>query len=119
VGEPIFACSFRNVEYQFTWAFAGVYGPNSNCDRRLLWDELAGFLNWWNLSWCIEGDFNVTLFHSEKSGEVCFCPVMVEFSDFIFDQELINIPLVGETSTWSNNQAQPSWSIIDRFLVSP
>jgi exonuclease III len=41
-------------------AFAGVYGPNSDRDRRHLWDELVGMLNWWNLPWCIEGDFNIT-----------------------------------------------------------
>jgi hypothetical protein len=36
---------FRNVEDHFTWAFAGVNGPNFDGDRRLLWDELAGMLN--------------------------------------------------------------------------
>jgi hypothetical protein len=28
-----------------TWAFSGVYGPNSDRDRMLLWDELAGLLS--------------------------------------------------------------------------
>jgi hypothetical protein len=45
-GEFPIACSFRNVEDQFTWAFAGVYGPNFDCDRRFLWDELLGLLSW-------------------------------------------------------------------------
>jgi hypothetical protein len=27
------------------WDFAGVYGPNSDRNRRLLWDELAGVLS--------------------------------------------------------------------------
>jgi hypothetical protein len=27
----VVACSFRNVEDNFTWAFAGVYGPNIQC----------------------------------------------------------------------------------------
>jgi hypothetical protein len=42
VGEFLVVVSFRYVEYQFYWAFAGVYGSNANCDRRLLWDELSG-----------------------------------------------------------------------------
>jgi len=42
-------------------------GPNSGNDRRLLWDELAGIISWWNMPWCIGGDFNVTRFPSERS----------------------------------------------------
>jgi hypothetical protein len=45
VGEFTLVVPFRNVEDQFTWAFMGVYGPNSNRDRRLLWDELVGLLS--------------------------------------------------------------------------
>jgi hypothetical protein len=42
VGEYTVACSFRNVEDQFTWAFTGVYGPNYDCDRRFLWMNWLG-----------------------------------------------------------------------------
>jgi hypothetical protein len=31
----------------------------------------------------------------------------------------MDLPLVGGTYTWSNNRESLSWSIIDRFLVSP
>jgi len=85
VGEFYVACSFRNVEDQFAWAFVGFYGPNSNRYRRFLWDKLAGLLSWWNLPWCIGGDFNVTHFPSERSREAHFYPAMGEFSDFIFE----------------------------------
>jgi hypothetical protein len=70
LGEFTLAVSFRNAADRFVWAFAGVYGLNSGIDRRLLWDELAGILSWWNMPWCIGGgDFNVTRFPSERSGE--------------------------------------------------
>jgi hypothetical protein len=68
VGAYTLAVSFRNVVDLSVWAFAGVYGLNRERDRRLLWDELAGILSWWNLPWCIGGDFNVTWFPSERSG---------------------------------------------------
>lgn len=42
VGEFIMACSFRSVEDNYLWAFAGVYRPNLDSNRCLLWDELAG-----------------------------------------------------------------------------
>jgi len=53
VGEFSVAVSFKNVVDQFSWAFAGVYGPNTDCDRRLLWDELTSLISWWDLPWGI------------------------------------------------------------------
>jgi hypothetical protein len=78
----------------------GVYGPNSNSVRRLLGDELTGMLNWWNFPWCIGGDFNVTQFSSERSGEPRLCPAMAELSDFMFYHGLMDLPLVGGTFIW-------------------
>jgi len=80
--------------------FAGVCGPNSGNDRRLLWDELAGIINWWNLSWCIRGDFNVTRFLSERSSEVRLCSAVRDFSDFISHQDLMDLPLADGSFTW-------------------
>ena len=94
VGEYTIICSFRKVEDHFTWAFAGVYGPNSDGARRLLWDELANLLSWWNITWWIGGDLNVTHFPSETSREGQFSPTKTEFSYFIFYQVLIDLPLV-------------------------
>jgi hypothetical protein len=44
---------------------------------------------------------------------------MLDFSNFIYEQGLMDLPLVGGTFTWSNNRNSPSWSRIDRLLVSP
>ena len=41
---------------------------------------------------------------------------MTDFADFIADQGLMDLPLAGGVSTWSNTM---SWSRLDRFLVSP
>jgi exonuclease III len=116
VGDYVAACRFKNVVDGFEWAFAGVYGPNGNSDRHWLWDELAGLLSCWVLPWCIGGDFNVIRFPSERSGGKRISSAMREFSDFIFERSLMDLPLTGGVCTWSNSQ---SWSRIDRFLVSP
>lgn len=55
IGDYTLAVSFRNIEDCSIWAFAGVYGPNHASDRRILWDELAGIMSWWNMLWCIGG----------------------------------------------------------------
>jgi hypothetical protein len=96
----------------------GIYGPTSDYERRYLWEELAGMLSGWNLPWCIGGDFILTCFPIERLREACFCLAMMEFCDFIFEQGFTDFPLVGGTFTQSNNQDSPSWSRIERFLVS-
>jgi hypothetical protein len=35
-GSYAIACSFRSVNDDFQWAFAGVYGPNVDNDRSVL-----------------------------------------------------------------------------------
>jgi hypothetical protein len=42
MGEFVLAWSFRSVADDFSWAFAGVYGPNIDALRGSLWDELVG-----------------------------------------------------------------------------
>jgi hypothetical protein len=44
LGSFVVACSSRNVDDGLVWAFAGVYGPNRDNLRRLLWEELAGLM---------------------------------------------------------------------------
>jgi hypothetical protein len=68
---------------------------------------------------CIGGDFNVTRFPSERLGEARLCRALVEFSDFVFEQGLMELPLAGGTFTWSNNWDVPTWFRIGRFLVCP
>jgi hypothetical protein len=95
VVEFSLADPFRIVEDYFTWAFVGVYCPNSDRDRRrLMWDELAGLLNWWNLSSCVGpwGYFNVTHFPSKWLGEAHSCSAILEFFDFIFKRGLMDNP---------------------------
>ncbi|KAG6659987.1 hypothetical protein CIPAW_03G074300 [Carya illinoinensis] len=116
IGRYTVACSFKSVSDNFLWAFAGVYGPNLNNNRVLLWEELAGLHCWWNLPWCIRGDFNVTRFPSESFGNRRGRPAMIDFSECISDLNLVDLPLAGGPTTWANNQ---TWSRLDRFLISP
>ncbi|KAG2671254.1 hypothetical protein I3760_14G124900 [Carya illinoinensis] len=106
-----------NLERVFKRVFcACIYGPNADNIRKLLWEEIAGIWSWWDLPWCIGGDFNITRFPSERSGNSQLSPAMTEFSDCIFDLNLVDLPLVGGPFTWSNNQ---TYSRLDRFLISP
>ena len=65
-GEFTLSCKFKCVEDGLEWMYSGVYSPNRDLNRRLLWEELAGIGSWWSLPWCIGGDFNVVRFPSER-----------------------------------------------------
>ena len=118
VGFFSVSCKFKNVEDQKIWMFTGVYGPNDDRDRRLMWDELAGMQSWWEVPWVLGGDFNVVRFPSERVGSDSFSPAMHEFSDFISFHGLVDLPLSGGNFTWTNNREVSSMSRLDRFLFT-
>uniref|UniRef100_A0A2N9H333 Reverse transcriptase domain-containing protein n=1 Tax=Fagus sylvatica TaxID=28930 RepID=A0A2N9H333_FAGSY len=57
VGSYSVSCKFKNVADQNVWMYSGVYGPNVDRERGLLWDELAGIRSWWGVPWVVGGDF--------------------------------------------------------------
>lgn len=116
VGDYSVASFFRNVIDGWEWDLVGIYGPNGISDRRRLWEELAGIYSLWEVSWCMGGHFNSTRYPSERSGNYCNLVAMEDFLEFIFDLDLMDLPLVGGEFTWSNSW---SWLRLDRFLVSP
>jgi hypothetical protein len=113
------ACSFRNVDDNFEWAFASVCGPNVDSDKIVLWDELVGLLSLWNVPWCIGGDYNIIYVPRKRSSSSRLSQAMLEFPKFIFEHGLMDLPLVGSSFTWFDNRDPLVWSRIDRFLLSP
>jgi hypothetical protein len=93
LGSFVVACSFRNVDDGLVWAFVGVYGPNRDNFRWHLWEELAGLMSLWDMPWCIGGDFNVTLYHSERLGGARMRSAVIAFGDFTAEQGLMDLPL--------------------------
>lgn len=50
------------------------------------------------MPWCIGGDFNVTLFHSERSRGYSSRRVVTAFAEFIEEQGLMDLTLSGGVS---------------------
>ena len=84
-----------------------------------MWEELTGIYYLWGSHWCIEGDFNVVRFPSERSGGHQISTTMHGFSDFIYALGLINPPLERGSFSRSNSREVEARLRIDRFLFSP
>jgi hypothetical protein len=62
VGSFSVSCKFRSVINHQEWAFSGVYGPQTDSERLIILDELAGISSWCDVPWCNGGDLNVVDF---------------------------------------------------------
>ena len=101
-------CSFINVEDHFTWA---------------LWVFMAiilkGIESFFRMKWqvCSFGGTYLDALGVTITSPT-FLPNYGGVLDFIFDQGLMDLPLVGGIFTWSNNWDLPFWSTINKCLVS-
>ena len=102
----------------FIWACFRIYGPNDNNLRGQIWDELMGIQQFWEVPWCYIKDFNIVRFLNEWLGGSRLTLAMENFSEFIEELSLIDLPLEGGSYTWSSGSDQPSMSRINRVLVS-
>ena len=66
-------------------------------------EKLTGLISWWDVPWCLGGDFNIIRFPSERLGATTSTWAMYEFSDFIFLHGLMDIPMEGGLYTRSNS----------------
>ena len=94
VGSFSVSCRLKNVDNSFVWAFIGVYGPLSRKDKPSLWEELSAIRGLWEDPWFIGGDFNVIHFPSERSSQGRLNHSMRQFSKFIDELEMIDLPLL-------------------------
>ena len=64
------------------------------------------------------GHFNIVRNMDEKFGVVHNLSTMIHFSQFIDEIGCMDLPLSRGKFTWCNNRKDPSYSRLDRFLIS-
>ncbi|WKA11259.1 hypothetical protein VitviT2T_028778 [Vitis vinifera] len=84
-----------------------------------LWEEFGAIRGLWEDPWCIGGDFNITLFSRERSGQRRISSAMRNFAEIVDDLGLVDLPLQGGDFTWNGGLNNQTWARLDRFLVSP
>uniref|UniRef100_A0A2N9GN59 Reverse transcriptase domain-containing protein n=1 Tax=Fagus sylvatica TaxID=28930 RepID=A0A2N9GN59_FAGSY len=118
VGKFSVSCLWKGLLDGFEWVGTGLYGPTCDEIRPDFWSEVKNVRQQWAQPWCVFGDFNVVRFPSERLGCSRLSASMSDFSDFIDDLNLVDLPLHGGQYTWCNGSSNPSMSRIDRVLVS-
>ncbi|XP_058078548.1 uncharacterized protein LOC131226846 [Magnolia sinica] len=98
---------------------SSVYGPSIDSSRVEFWEELTSPRQSLSGPCCVVGDFNIIRYTEEHLRSRKVSSAMRAFSDWIENQELVDLPLLGAKFTWTNGRANPILSRLDRFLVSP
>ena len=103
----------------FKWEIIIVYGPADHSRSAAFLEELHRKISAASLPVVVGGDFNLLRVAEDKSNDnVCFARMQL-FNDFIADLALREIDRIGARFTWTNRQASPTQSVLDRVLVSP
>ena len=63
-------------------------------------------------------DFNTVRSEDEKIGVVHNLSAMIHFSQFIDEIDYMDLPMSGSKFIWCSNRRDPSYSKLDRFLIS-
>ena len=92
-----------------------IYGHNDRANRFAMFEELKEKAENIKKPILILGDFNVTLHSGERTGFVTCSRSMRDFSKWINDLRLLDIPLQGVRFTWRRNESK---SKLDRALCS-
>lgn len=118
-------CGFVGI--CFNWKISGlrcflvnVYSPCNVEGKRKLWaDLIMSKRGFGNGAWCIAGDFNAIITHSERKGVSTSVNQreIDEFRNFVDEMELVDVPMLGKKFTWFSANGK-SRSKIDRFLLS-
>ncbi|GJX57117.1 RNA-directed DNA polymerase, eukaryota [Tanacetum coccineum] len=97
--------------------FISVYAPQSQVEKRILWNYIVSLLSRWNGEYMVLGDFNEVRSESERMGSLFNAQGAKEFNNFILNAGLVDIQLEGYSYTWAHPSAS-KMSKLDRFLVS-
>ncbi|XP_058198544.1 uncharacterized protein LOC131314067 [Rhododendron vialii] len=119
--QRMWGCSnmdFGVLYNSFPCVLVNVYAPNEVANRRELWEVLLGFKVNLQVPWCIGGDFNEIKEVSERVRCNRMERGIRDFSEFCFNMELMDLPMIGRKFTWTNYQNHAFHSRLDRFLVS-
>lgn len=102
-----------------TFQVTSVYGPTLEAHKQGFIDELRALQGFISHPWFLVGDFNVVRWLIDCSNLARDFGLMFSFNDLIRNLQLMDVPLLNHSYTYSNKQLALSLSRLDRcFLTS-
>lgn len=115
----------NNISTLFTYKSNGsklavfnLYSPCDYNEREVFWKDMEELKNWWDGPFCYGGDMNAVRNSDERNRGKGDSRNTSFLNNFIYDQELVDFPLLGGAYTWSDMQANPLLCRLDRFFRS-
>ena len=103
---------------KFVWQLIVVYGSAYPEFKVEFVAELHGILESVSYPVLVCGDFNLVRQQSDKSNGVINPQFAFLFNDWVNKWALLEIPISNRSFTWSNNQSNPIFAILDRVFTS-
>ncbi|XP_073355487.1 uncharacterized protein [Aegilops tauschii subsp. strangulata] len=107
-----------DLDSNSSWTVTGVYGPQSDEDKRNFLLEMRQLQTVTSPEWLILGDFNLISRADEKSNSNINLRMIRSFRAVIDDLGLKELPLTGRRFTWSNERLNCTLTKIDKALFS-
>jgi len=100
------------------WDFINVYGAAHEENKLEFLTELARVCSGITIPYMLGSDFNIIRYASEKNKDSGVHRHAGLFNSIISTLDLLDIHMIGEKFTWSNNHSDPTLEILDRVLVN-
>ncbi|XP_057529808.1 uncharacterized protein LOC130808348 [Amaranthus tricolor] len=104
--------------YNFECRVGVIYGHNDRMGRCAMFEEIKQRVVSINKPILMLGDFNVTLHAGERTGSYRCDRSMNDFSEWITDLRLLDLPLHGLKFTWRRNESKSRLDKALCFLIN-
>ncbi|XP_026398793.1 uncharacterized protein LOC113294624 [Papaver somniferum] len=94
-----------------------LYSPCEYTEREVFRKDLEEIKNWWEGPMCYGGDVNAVRSNEERNRGDGDSRNNNFLNNFIYNQELVDLPLLGGAFTWSDMQTDPLLCRLDRFML--
>jgi hypothetical protein len=118
IGKYMISTTIKNRANGNTFSFTGVYGPQTDPDKRQFLLELQTLRPTLLSEWIVTGDFNLIYRAEHKNNNRLHFRLMNSFKSALDSLELRELHLHGRRFTWSSGTDDPTFTKIDHLFCT-